>query len=75
MVLENGLSITELAELAGQEEKAGKKRTLRLFKKRVLNSLVLRKFNSLAKIHENLFGGICGFAGKIKAVNFAKGNF
>ena len=75
MVLENKLGITESSELARQEEKISKKKAIELFEKGILDSLEAGKFNSLAIIHKYLFEDIYDFAGKIRTVNIAKGNF
>ncbi len=75
MVLENKLNITNSAELAKVEEKISKTKALELFQKGLLNNLEVGTFDSLAKIHEYLFDEIYDFAGKIREVNIAKGNF
>lgn len=75
MVLENKLGITESAELAREEERISKKKALELFEKGLLNSLEAGKFKSLSKIHKYLFDEIYPFAGEIRNVNLAKGNF
>lgn len=75
MVLENKLGITDSAELARQEEKISKKKALELFEKGILNSLETGTFESLSKIHKYLFDEIYEFAGEIRNVNIAKGNF
>ena len=75
MVLENKLDITESAELAREEERISKKKALELFEKGILDSLEAGKFDSLSKIHKYLFGEIYSFAGEIREVNLAKGNF
>lgn len=75
MVLENKLGITESTELARQEERISKKKALELFENEILNSLDAGKFDSLAKIHKYLFEDIYTFAGEIRTVNLAKGNF
>lgn len=75
MVLENKLGITESTELARQEEKISKKKALELFELGILDSLDAGKFESLAKIHKYLFSDIYNFAGEIRNVNLAKGNF
>lgn len=75
MVLENKLGITESAELARQEERISKKKALELFENKILNSLDAGKFDSLAKIHKYLFEDIYAFAGEIRTINIAKGNF
>ena len=75
MVLENRLGITESAELAKEEERISKTKALELFEKGILDSLEAGKFNSLSKIHKHLFDDIYPFAGEVRDVNLAKGNF
>lgn len=75
MVLENKLGITDSLELAKEEEKISKKKAREMFENGFLDSLVAGKFESLSKIHEYLFSDIYYFAGKIRMVNIAKGNF
>ena len=75
MVLENKLGITESAELARVEEKISKTKALELFEKKILDTLPAGKFESLSKIHKYLFEEIYNFAGEIRDVNIAKGNF
>jgi len=75
LVLENKFNITNSAELAKVEEKISKTKALELFKKGLLNDLEAGTFDSLAKIHKYLFDEIYDFAGKIRKVNIAKGNF
>ena len=75
MVLENKLGIVESAELAREEERISKTRALELFEKGILDSLEAGKFTSLSKIHKHLFNDIYHFAGEIRDVNLAKGNF
>lgn len=75
MVLENKLGITESAELAREEERISKTKALELFEKGILDSLKAGKFSSLSTIHKYLFNDISPFAGEIRDVNLAKGNF
>lgn len=75
MTLENKLGITDSAELARVEEKLTKKRAVELFERGYLDSLNSGTYESLAKIHKYLFEDIYVFAGKIRDVNIAKGNF
>ena len=75
MVLENKLGITDSVELARIEEKISKKKAIQLFESGYLDSLEAGKFNSLSKIHKYLFEEIYDFAGKVRDVNLAKGNF
>lgn len=75
MVLENKLNITDSAELARVEEKISKKKALELFEKKLLDTFEVGTFSGLKKIHDYLFGDIYDFAGKMRTVNIAKGNF
>ncbi|MDE6911231.1 MAG: Fic family protein [Lachnospiraceae bacterium] len=74
MALENKLGITESAELAREEERISKTRAIELYEKRIPDDEI-GKFAGLAKIHQYLFGEIYEFAGKVRTVNLAKGNF
>lgn len=75
MALENKLGITESSELAREEERMSKKKAAELFEKGLLDNLEAGKFSSLIFIHKYLFEDIYDFAGKIREVNIAKGNF
>ena len=75
MALENKLGITSSAELAEAEEKISKKRAAELFENGCLDSLEAGTYKALAEIHRYLFGEIYEFAGKLREVNIAKGNF
>ena len=75
MTLKNKLQITNLVELARMEEKLGKKKAMELFDSGYLNEIEPGKFSSLAEIHRYLFEEIYEFAGKVRDVNIAKGNF
>lgn len=74
-MLENKLGITNSAELAREEERISKKKALELFENGMLDNLEAGKTLSLMAIHHALFGDIYEFAGKIRTVNIAKGNF
>ncbi len=74
-MLENKLGITDSAELAREEEKISKKKALELFENGTLDNLEVGKTSSLMAIHKALFHDIYDFAGKIRTVNIAKGNF
>ena len=74
-MLENKLGITSSAELAKEEEKISKKKALWLFENGELDSLEAGKTASLMAIHKALFEDIYDFAGEIRTVNIAKGNF
>ena len=75
MILENKLNITDQAELAREEERISKTRAKEMFEKGYLNTLEAGTFESLKKIHKYLFDEIYKFAGEIRKVNIAKGNF
>ena len=73
-MLENKLGLTSSAELARMEEQLSKKKAV-LFEKGILDSLPAGKFFTLQAIHRYLFEDIYDFAGEIRKVNMAKGNF
>ncbi len=75
MVLENKLGITNSAELARLEEKISKLKAVELFETGLLDSFKSGTFETLCKIHQYLFEEIYDFAGKLRTVNIAKGNF
>ena len=75
MALENKLGITESSVLAHEEEKISKKKALELFETGYLDTLLAGTFESLSLIHKYLFDEIYEFAGKMREVNIAKGNF
>ena len=75
MALGNKLGITNSAELAREEERISKTRAVELFETNFLSSLTPGTFDALSKIHAFLFSDIYEFAGQIRTVNIAKGNF
>lgn len=75
MILENKLNITDQTELAREEEKISKKRAKEMFETGFLNTLQPGTFEALKQIHKYLFEEIYEFAGKLRQVNIAKGNF
>lgn len=75
MALENKLNITSSSELATVEEKASKIKALELFENGLLDTFEVGTFKGLSDIHKYLFEDIYDFAGKIRTVNIAKGNF
>lgn len=75
MVLKNKLGITDSAELARVEEKMSKAKAVELYGNYIIEEFEIGKFLGLAKIHKFLFDQIYSFAGKVRTVNIAKGNF
>ena len=75
MALENKLGITSSPELAEAEERISKKKAAELFENGVLDTLEVGTFASLKAIHKYLFNEIYDFAGELRTVNIAKGNF
>lgn len=75
VALENKLNITSSSELATVEEKASKIKALELFENGLLDTFEVGTFKGLSDIHKYLFEDIYDFAGKIRTVNIAKGNF
>ena len=75
MALQNKLDISDSVELARMEEKVSKRKALELFESGYLDSLEAGTYKTLAEIHKYLFDEIYEFAGKMREVNIAKGNF
>ena len=75
MALENKLGINDSAELARVEEKISKSKAIKLYESKIVEDSDIGKFSGLAKIHKFLFDELYDFAGKIRTVNIAKGNF
>ena len=75
MALENKLGITDSAELARIEEKLSKTKARALFENGLLDQFPVGTFEGLAKIHQYLFSDLYDFAGQVRTVNIAKGNF
>jgi cell filamentation protein len=75
MTLENKLNITSQVELAKAEEKISKQKAKQLFDSGDIDKVEVGMFKGLAFIHTYLFGDIYDFAGIIRDVNIAKGNF
>lgn len=71
----NKLGLTSSAELDLEEERISKKKAVKLFDKEILDSLPAGKFSTLQAIHKYLFEDIYDFAGELRTVNIAKGNF
>ena len=75
MALENKLGLTSSAELAREEERISKKKAVNLFDFAILKLLSDGTYKTLAAIHKYLFEDIYDFAGELRTVNLAKGNF
>lgn len=75
MTLDNKFGLTSSADLAREEELVSKKKAVELFENSVLDSLPAGKFSTLQAIHKYLFEDIYDFAGELRTVNIAKGNF
>ena len=74
-MLENKLGITNQIELSKEEERITKIKSLELFDTGIRNKFEVDTFKGLSDIHSYLFSDIYEFAGKIRDVNLAKGNF
>ncbi|MFM2074976.1 MAG: hypothetical protein RJB34_1281 [Pseudomonadota bacterium] len=75
MILENKLGIIDQIELAKAEEKISKQKAKQRFDTGDIDQVEVGKFAGLCYIHAYLFGDIYDFAGNIRNVNIAKGNF
>lgn len=75
MALQNKLGIMDSVELAHEEERLTKKRALELYDKKILDRFEVGTFAGLKDIHGYLFQDVYDFAGKMRTVNIAKGNF
>lgn len=74
-MLTNKLGITNSAELAKEEERISKKKAVDMFNSGFLDTLKPGTLDALLKIHKYLFDEIYDFAGIVRDVNIAKGNF
>ena len=75
MILENKLNITNQVELARAEERLSKLRAKQLFDTGDIEKVDFGTFAGLTFIHRYLFSDVYAFAGNIRDVNIAKGNF
>jgi cell filamentation protein len=75
MVLKNKLNLTNQVDLNKAEEKISKQKAKQLFESGEINRIEVGTFSGLARIHQYLFDEIYDFAGQIRDVNIAKGNF
>ena len=75
MTIQNKLGISDSFKLAQAEERISKQKAMELFESGRLDKLDAGTFESLSEIHKFLFEDIYDFAGEIRTVNIAKGNF
>ena len=75
MTIQNKLGITDSFELAQAEERISKQKAIELFESGRLDKLDPGTSKSLSEIHKFLFEDIYDFAGEVRTVNIAKGNF
>ena len=75
MVITNRLGITDSPTLAREEERISKKAATTLFEENLLNDMPSGTWTTLQKLHTILFQDIYDFAGALRSVNIAKGNF
>jgi len=75
MILENKLDLDDQVELARAEEKLSKQKAKQLFDSGDIHKAEVGSFDGLSFIHAYLFGDIYHFAGQIRDVNIAKGDF
>lgn len=75
MALQNRLGLTDELELAREEERISKQKALALYDTGLLDTFPVGTFAGLAMIHKYLFEDIYEFAGQMRTVNIAKGNF
>ena len=75
MILENKLNITNQVELAKAEERLSKLGAKQLFDTGDIEKVDVGTVAGLAFIHRYLFSDVYAFAGNIRDVNIAKGNF
>ena len=75
MALQNKVDLTDELELAREEERISKQKALALYDTGLLDTFPVGTFAGLAMIHKYLFEDIYEFAGQMRTVNIAKGNF
>ena len=75
MILANKLNIASQVELNRVEEKLSKQKAKQLFESGDIHQVEVGTFAGLAHIHAYLFGDVYAFAGQMRDVNLAKGNF
>ena len=71
----NKLDIIDAQDFAHEEERLTKKRALELYDNKILDNFEAGTFAGLKAIHGHLFQDVYDFAGQMRNVNIAKGNF
>lgn len=71
----NKLGLTSSADHACEEERISTKKAAQLFDWKLLDTFDVGTFVGLSAIHKYLFEDIYDFAGELRTVNIAKGNF
>lgn len=74
-MIDNKLIINNITNLVREEERISKKKAVMLFDKHILQNIKCGEFSTLQTNHKYLFEDIYDFAGKLRNVNIAKGNF
>lgn len=74
-MLDNKLGIKNQLELKREEERLSKLKAKQLFESGDINKIEVGTFKGLAFIHQYLFEDIYDFAGTLRDVNIAKGQF
>lgn len=74
-MIDNKLNINNITNLVREEERISKKKAVMLFDKHILQNIKCEEFSTLQTNHKYLFEDIYDFAGKLRNVNIAKGNF
>ena len=74
-MIDNKLNINNITNLVREEERISKKKAVMLFDKHILQNIKCGEFSTLQTNHKYLFEDIYDFAGKLRNVNIAKGNF
>ncbi len=74
-MLENKLGITTQTELSLEEERISKIKAYKILNENIFKHSQIGTYFNLSQIHEYLFEDIYYFAGKVRSVNIAKGNF
>lgn len=75
MVFGNKLDVSSQVELHRVEEKLSKQKAKQLFESGDIDKVEVGTFAGLANIHAYLFDEVYPFAGQVRDVNLAKGNF